>query len=279
MPLEPTAHPAATAVESGVLNRVAGCTDVALPELLRQVCEIASDQLRLERTGVWLFVNGDRTLRCVSLFERSKRRHSKGACLSLSNSPAYLQAVASTPLLASEEAQVDPRTAELGEIYLAPNGITSLLDAPLVRDDRLIGMFALEHVGPPREWTDEERRFARSVADIIVARMKSAETSLKATHWQVVVPVSRCVGTGDCDSHAEVDRDLAHDLRNVFSEILANSNLIGLLPSLPSGAAARLEKIRLAVERGLARLGSSDNSASNSSDDTGEHEPLPQASR
>jgi hypothetical protein len=276
MPLKPTST--AAAAEPGALARLAARTDLALPELFRQVCEIASDTLHVERTGVWLFVNGDRTLRCVSLFERSKRRHSKGAWLSLSESPAYLEAVASAPLLACEQARMDPRTAELGETYLAPNGITSLLDAPLVRDDRLIGMFAIEHVGPPREWTNEERAFGRSVADIIVGKMKTAETSLKAAHWPVVVPVSRCAGPADREPHAEVDRELAHDLRNRFTEILANANLIGLLPHLPPGAAARLEKIRLAVEQGLARLGSSDDSASCSSDDTGEHQPLPQSS-
>lgn len=276
---KPTAHSVSAAVDSGSLNRLAARTDVPLPELFRHICEIASDTLRVERTGVWLFVNGDRTLRCVSLFERSKKRHSKGACLSLPNSSAYLQAVASAPLLACEEARVDPRTAELEDTYLTPNGITSLLDAPLIRDDRLIGMVAIEHVGPPREWTNTERGFARSVADLVVSKMRSAESTLRASQWQVVVPASCCPAADDREPTPGIDRELAHDLRNHFSDILANANLIGLLPHLPPGVASRLEKIRLAVERGLAQLGSSEDSACNSSDDTGEHEPLPQASR
>ena len=50
--------------------------------------------------------------------------------------------------------RTDPRTAELGVAYFAPNGITSVLDAPLIRDDRLVGVLCHEHVGPARTWTD-----------------------------------------------------------------------------------------------------------------------------
>src|SRR5439155_13133332 len=111
-----------------------------LPEVFRRVCEAAADALRVERVGVWLLVNHDKALRCVNLFERSKRQHSKGATLQVADFPRYFQTVAGLPALPTACAREDPRTAELRAAYLEPLGISSMLDAPLVRDGRMIGV-------------------------------------------------------------------------------------------------------------------------------------------
>ncbi|HEX4607777.1 MAG TPA: GAF domain-containing protein [Urbifossiella sp.] len=251
--------------------RLAAEPELPLPEVFRRVCEAAADVVGVERVGVWLFVNGDRMLRCVSLFERSKRRHSKGVCVPLAVPSEYLRAVSTAPLLAAPEARTDPRTTELSSAYLAPNGITSVLDAPLMRDDRLVGVLCHEHVGPPRAWTDPERRAARAVADLVVLRMDAAETALRAP--------------GRVDAPAPLPdaprRDIGHDFRNVLGEVLAHAELIGMTPDLPPGVAARLEKLAAAVRRGsgLLRtlLGEPAPAAPPVTDETGEHEPLPAA--
>src|SRR5690348_11215349 len=149
MSARPTAAHDRPAVESprAAMARLADLPDLPLPEVFRRVCEAAADALRVERVGVWLFVTGDKVLRCVSLFERSKRRHGKGTCLSLAEFPSFLRAVSAAQLLPCTAARSDPRTAELRDPYLAPLGITSVLDAPLVRDGRLVGVVCHEHVG------------------------------------------------------------------------------------------------------------------------------------
>ncbi|MBN9524090.1 GAF domain-containing protein, partial [bacterium] len=248
--------------------RLAAEPDLPLPEVFRRVCEAAADAVRVERAGVWLFVNGDRALRCVSLFERSKRKHSKGACVPLAVPSEYVRAVSAVPLLEAPEARTDPRTAELGAAYLAPNGITSVLDAPLMRDDRLVGVLCCEHVGPPRAWTDPERTVARAVADLVVTRMTTAEAALRA-------PNRVCEQTP-----LPAPRGAAHDFRNVLCEILAHAELVKLTPDLPASAAARVEKLIAAVHRGadaMRELFSEPAPAKLSppvSDDTSEHEPL-----
>jgi hypothetical protein len=69
-----------------------------LPEVFRRVCEAAADELLVERVGVWLLVNHDKTLRCVNLFERSKRNHTKGATLQVADFPCYFHSVADSVL-------------------------------------------------------------------------------------------------------------------------------------------------------------------------------------
>ncbi|MFO0797304.1 MAG: GAF domain-containing protein [Gemmataceae bacterium] len=249
--------------------------DAPLPEVFRRICEAAADAVRVERVGVWLFVNDDRALRCVSLFERSKRRHSKGACVPLAVPSEYVRAVAMAPLLAAPEARTDPRTAELGDAYLAPNGITSVLDAPLMRDDRLVGVLCHEHVGPPRAWTEAERRAARAAADVVVARMTAAESALRSPNRVEAPPAPRA------------ERTAGHDFRNVLNEIMAQAELVARTPGLPPSAAARVEKLIAATHRGSALLRtllgepappeSEAPTATGLSDDTGEHKPLAEA--
>lgn len=254
-----TTFPTATA-PGPFSPRPADPPELSLPEALRRLCETAADSLRVERVGVWLFVNGDKALRCVSLFERSRRRHSKGACLPLPDASAFVRAVSDTPLVDAALAAADPRTAELGAAYFAPHGITSVLDAPLMRDDRLTGVVCHEHVGPPRDWTDADRAFARSVADAVVAKMKSAEGGLRAA------PKPPAGQPGEA----------AHEIRNALAEIQAHAELIGRTPGLPAGVAARLAKITAAVERGAAALRATPAAPATKADDgTGEYPTLP----
>ncbi len=254
--------------------RLAADPAAPLPEVFRRVCEAAADAVRVERVGVWLFVNGDRALRCVSLFEWSKRKHSKGVCVPLAFPSEYVRAVAMTPLLAAPEARTDPRTAELGAAYFAPNGITSVLDAPLMRDDRLVGVLCCEHVGPPRSWTDPDRRAARAAADLVVSRMSAAETALRSPNRVDVPPV-------------RTERNTGHEFRNVMNELVAHAELLKRMPGLPAAALARVDQLLAAAQRGSGLLRTllpepepaavAAPAAPVPSDETGEHEPLVEA--
>jgi len=265
----------ATTAEAGrqQLARVAASTDVPLPELFRHVCESAADLLRIERAGIWLFVNNDQVLRCVNLFERASRKHTKGACLSLGECPGFLRAIAAAPLLPCESARTDPRTAELAGTYFAPLGISSTLDAPLLRDGRLVGVLFCEHVGSPRGWSDSDRAFALELAELVVQRMKAAEGSLKTsvprTHVVVAPPA------------VPVPVRLANELKDLLAEIevLARS-------ASKNGAPERLRRIADAASRGAgivrklfdAPTDAAGQETVRDDDDTGEHPALPATS-
>ena|GEM_PF-6224370 len=249
-------HPNTIEAASHPLSRLDE-SDLPLPEVFRRACEVAVESLHVERAGIWLVVNGDQALRCVNLFERTPRKHSKGATLAVGESPAFLRAIVTSPLLAIESVRTDPRTADISRTYFAPLGIASTLCAPLIRDGRLIGVAFCEQVGSARTWADADRSFALQLSERLVERMRSAEGALKSgsprTQFVVAPPT------------VPASVRLAHELQDLMAEIevLARS-------SAKSGIPERFRRIAEAAARsnGIIRK------LFESRDETAEHETL-----
>jgi len=143
-------------------------------EVLREVTEAAAWALETERTSVWLYVQPS-VLRCANLFERSPQRHSSGVELVAEDYPAYFEALREEHTIAAHDARTDARTREFTASYLAPLGITSMLDAPIRAGGAIAGVICHEHVGPVRRWEVDEQNFAASVADLLSLALETGE--------------------------------------------------------------------------------------------------------
>ncbi|WP_296806068.1 PAS domain S-box protein [Thiocapsa sp.] len=89
---------------------------------------------------------------------------------------------ASMQLLESGEAAVVPRVAELPDTWAAERemlqfqSILSVVLAPLLHEERLIGFVGFDAVQAPRDWSEAEVRFLRVVASILVSAFERART-------------------------------------------------------------------------------------------------------
>ncbi len=150
-------------------------SDVSLNSIFRRACELSASTLGVARSGLWMFVEKGAALRCISLFETASGQWSEGALLRSADFPEYIGALRARKIVPVETALGDPKTSELAESYIKPLGISSLLDAPILVGDEVVGVLCNEHIGPVREWTTEERDFVASIADLLALKMKSAE--------------------------------------------------------------------------------------------------------
>ncbi|NHN58358.1 MULTISPECIES: GAF domain-containing protein [Halorussus] len=153
----------------------------------RTITEAAADALDVDRVGLWLFENGNAVLRNVDLYERATDAHESGAELTASELPDYFDALESHRVVDATDARTDPRTAELRDEYLDRLGITSMLDATVRSGGEVVGVLCHEHAGEPREWTDDELRFAGELADQVLRllnnrRQRAYEAALKELH-------------------------------------------------------------------------------------------------
>ncbi|MCH7820193.1 MAG: PAS domain S-box protein [Candidatus Marinimicrobia bacterium] len=151
---------------------------------LEKIAEIAAKTLEVERVNIWLF-NVDRSkIECIEHYDQSKGRHSMGMELLAEDYPAYFNALQEERFIAVYDAHNDPRTREFSKTYLRKHGISSMLDVPIRIEGMNIGVVCHEHVGTIRRWTEEEKGFAGSLADIVsllitLVDRNKAEVSLK----------------------------------------------------------------------------------------------------
>ncbi len=139
------------------------------------VTQIAAETLAVERVGVWLFNAEHTEIICRDLCQRSRKLHSRGARLAVSDYPRYFGALKESCIISADDVLADPRTDEFADSYLKPEGITAMMDIPIRRNGRVIGVLCYEHTGSPRSWTLEEQHFATSVGDILALAVETSE--------------------------------------------------------------------------------------------------------
>lgn len=190
-----------------------------LRDVLRVVTETAATALQVKRVSVWFFLTEPRSIRCDYLHQPDRGDISEGAILHACDFPVYFSVLESSRVVQFVDRAGDPMSEEFRASYLAPLGITAMLDAPILQGGDIIGIVCHEHVGSPREWTDPECEFAASVGDI-VARLYAeagrlrAESALEAHHAHLA-ELQQLGETG------RLAAGVAHDFNNVLNAIFA----------------------------------------------------------
>lgn len=152
-----------------------GHGNLSLEDMLAQLTETASATLSVERTSVWLLSEDHRSLCCLDLYEKGPGAHSAGSVLVADAYPRYFEALETGRAIDAHDAVSDSRTSEFAESYLKPLGISSMMDAAIRRDGRLVGVVCHEHVGPPRVWQPDELAFAGALGDQVALVLAADE--------------------------------------------------------------------------------------------------------
>jgi PAS domain S-box-containing protein len=158
-----------------------------LEVLIGELTRAASATLEVARVSVWMYREEGSFIECLDLYDARQDRHERGQRLVKVDFPKYFGALSEHRAIAAHDAHRDPRTREFSESYLSPHGITSMLDAPIWLEGRMVGVICNEHVGARRTWSPEEERFAASVADFASLTLEAhqrfqAEEGLRKAH-------------------------------------------------------------------------------------------------
>jgi PAS domain S-box-containing protein len=151
--------------------------DTELEETLRRITEASAGLMDVERCSIWLFSPSRSELRCLDLFERSQQRHTSGQELSEKQYPHYFQALEAEGFIVADDAHTHPGTNEFSQSYLAPLGITSMLDTAITVGGRTTGILCHEHLGQKRSWEAHDLTLANSGASMCALVMESRERS------------------------------------------------------------------------------------------------------
>lgn len=217
------------------IARAARASDPELLRSLHQVARVTVNTLDVDRVSIWTIQESWHQLQCVICFDRKQDTCASGATLELARFPAYCRALKERRVIAAEDAQTDPRTRELTASYLGPNDIRGLLDCPVYEDGEVVAIVCHECVGKTRAWSDRDRDFAVSVADIAATLFSQValirfESELRRT--REALAQARVM-----DSLGSMAAGVAHDFNNLLMGV---SLAISVLEkALPSDAPAR----------------------------------------
>lgn len=185
-----------------------------LDQVFRQVTEISARALDVARVGVWFFDHEKGVLVCRALY--ASTGEPVPLPLPLAQLPEYVSAVRELRFVATENARLDPCTAELHDYLLAWN-ITSMLDAAIYRDGKVVGVVCHEHVGAPRAWRREERQFAATVADLVSHFLEvDARREAEAEAHRLALKLK---DAHRLDALGRMAAGVAHDLNNLLGVV------------------------------------------------------------
>ena len=137
---------------------------------LQKICSRSADTLEVARVSYWSLVENNAAIVCEQLYLRDKQgpdEQARSVRLVASGCPPYFEALASKRPIVANDVLSHPATRSLGEGYLKPLGISSMLDAPVWVRGEVVGVLCHEHVGPARDWSSEEIDFASSLAAMV----------------------------------------------------------------------------------------------------------------
>ena len=253
-------HPV-TAYETALQNlaRLPVDEQRSLERMFSQATKLIARTLEVERVGIWLFDETRTRLRCACQYERSRDSHRFGDVLKREDYPRYIEALGEYRAIVAGEARTHPLTSELAASYLVPNGITSMLDAPLMRHDHVVGVICHEHVWPAREWTSAETSFVAAVADLVALAMEQAvHIEARRTLEEQTKRVSE---EQRMASLGRVAAAVGHDFGHLLTIVLSGVQEILAVPGLPAQAATQAKTVLDAIARSreltrqLAELG------------------------
>ena len=139
---------------------------------IHKATELSAKALHVERVSIWLFNNDQSTLNCVDLYLQDKDKHESGDILLKKDYPNYFNAIANGEILAISNAREDQRSCEFNNTYFYPLNIYSILDLPILQDNKPIGLIRHEKTGELREWTADEEDFSSSVVNAIALSLE-----------------------------------------------------------------------------------------------------------
>lgn len=187
--------------------------DEALSRAFLNALKLSAETLNVDRVGIWHYEDDDRRIRCVMLFDRRTGQAAPGDVIDLLRCPRYADALRTRRVVVADDAREDARTGELTS-YLVPNDIYALLDCPVFEQGRAIGVVCHEHVGAVREWTDADRYFAATVADMLGLYLEQRATQ---KHYQELLDARRELERHRVmESLGRMAANVAHDFNNVL---------------------------------------------------------------
>lgn len=152
---------------------------------IQKATELSAKALHVERVSIWLFNDDQTALNCVDLYLSDLDKHKSGTVLLKKDYPGYFKTIADGEILLANNVREDEHRSEFNKHYFEPLNICSMLDLPIIQDNKPVGVICHEKTGETKEWAADEQDFASSVVNAIslsleIKKRQRVQEELKA---------------------------------------------------------------------------------------------------
>ncbi|WP_160164597.1 PAS domain S-box protein [Pedosphaera parvula] len=236
---------------------------------LEKICGLAALAFNVARVSYWSLCEGNTAIICEVLYLNARKGVEvsfKGMRLDQTSCPDYFKALGAKETIVANQVLTHPATAALGESYLKPLGISSMLDAPVWVHGCVVGVLCHEHIGPGREWTAEEIDFSASVATMISLAIEAAQRARSERSLRESEEKHRALFRATSQGVLLHDENIIFEVNSAAMRMLGRGNEEDLLGKSPWDISAPIQAngepaeslarkhIRTALEKGSARF-------------------------
>lgn len=189
-------------------------------DVTQKIISAALIGLDIPRASIWRLNDTLDLMECIALSSDGQFVHSQEITLKASDYPRYFHALTQERFIVADDAHTHPDTSEFSQSYLTPLNIFSMLDAPIRKNGRIVGILCCEQTLRPRSWSLLEQSFVAILAD--VAGRALAEEEARNAIEALVRAANTDALTGLFNR-----TKLMHDLRATQSPCLAIFDIDG----------------------------------------------------
>ncbi|MBC7945030.1 MAG: PAS domain S-box protein [Burkholderiales bacterium] len=172
------------ALHRNALLELAQLDETHFEAALKEILRADAEALDVERVSYWTISGASLQRQREMMYLKSRgvvERDASALTLDAERYPRYFAALATHEPIVAHHAQTDPATSEFTDGFLKPLDISSLLDVAVWSRGKIAGVLCHSHVGPAREWSAEEVKFAASIANNISLALEAAHRHELAT--------------------------------------------------------------------------------------------------
>ena len=150
-----------------VLSKSKSLRDGEVKQSLKEILKLATEALGCQRANAWVFNEDLTVLESLLSYVKEGNVYNVELPLTRKDLPEYFKGLVKNEIIVSDDAVNEEINEELVEVYLNPNEIKSMIDIPIRSEGNMIGVVCFEQTNKYRKWTDEDMKFAQSLAQLI----------------------------------------------------------------------------------------------------------------
>ncbi|MDD4156339.1 MAG: ATP-binding protein [Candidatus Cloacimonetes bacterium] len=154
-----------TAITSFLLDE--NFTHQDLNIIYNNINKTIAETLNADIVSIWLFSNDNKYLISQSIYRKYESKFHKTTKLDIEDIPNFLKSIKNKDILSITDTHNNPAVSDLLETHIKINNISSLIDACIYVDGKLIGLLCIEIKNTKRYWTQDEENFVNTASTVV----------------------------------------------------------------------------------------------------------------